>query len=510
MNATKHFIRSDLARALAAIFGAGLVCPALADDLTLTFTDLNPTTATLPGACSGTAWTDDANFRMCSPADVLGGGNPLHKDSMTGGETWTFSGPGGGLTFASVAGTPGNPGATIAGSAAPTPNTNPTMQKNAVFFGPQFNFLAPFTGSLAGNAYGDATYLPLGPPAAGNKVPLVRFPVTEAQWGGTWFPLGQNGSVGVTFVADVSNTVTTGATTTFDFEMWANELIDVSEDPGSAGFSGWTAQWHMSGSGTYTDTTAPTLASTNPANNGTVPANQGNFAAMFNELMNPASVTAGFVTIAGETVGSPVTSDNVTFTFPITSLPLNCNPCAVSFNAAGVTDAGGNALTAPAGIAFNVSGADTTNPTLASVNPVNGAINVATGTSVVVNFSEPMNVASVQAAFSLTQQGGGAVAGSLAASNGNMTFTFSPTGGLVDGSIYDVAVTTAAQDAAGLPLLAAFASSFTTAGATGSVPFPTVNDEEPKLFAGLGSFDPSSLLALAGLAWLGRRGRKRR
>ncbi len=528
MNSTKNFIRSDLARALAAVIGTGLVGTALADDLTLTFTDLNPTTASLPGTCSSVLWTNDANFRMCDPGGALGGGAPLHKDSITGGETWTFSGPGGGLTFASVTGTPPNVGTTPAGtssfpgSAAPGLGSNPgSIQQIAVFFAQEFNFLAPTVGSAAATEYGVGTYLLSGPPAVGNKVPFVRFPVAEAQWAGTWFPLGSFGGAGVTFVADVSNVQINANTTTFNFEMWANECIDgVSaagctpggggEDPGAAGFGGWTAQWHMSGTGSYTDTTDPELSSTIPDDGDSVPNNRLQFVGTFNSAMDPMTVTNSFVTIAGETVGAPTTSDNVTFNFPITSLPLGCNPCTVTFNNAGVTDAGGNALAAHPDISFNVSGTDTTAPILTSVNPPNGAVGVATGTSVVLNFNEAMLVATVQTAFSLTEQGVGPVPGLLAASNGNMTFTFTPTGGLVNGAIYDVAVTTAAQDAQGNALAAMSASSFTTEVATSGRPFPQVADDEPGLFAGWGSFDLSSLAALAGLAWLGRRGLKRR
>jgi hypothetical protein len=160
-----------------------------------------------------------------------------------------------------VTGTPGNVGAaSFPGSAAPTPNTNPTLQQNTFFGGPAFNLLAPITGSLAGSAYGNAAYMG-GVPTAGTNISFITAPVLEAQWGGLWFPLGAS-SGGMTLIANISNVMTVGNTTTFDFHMYANECIDGpetrgctagggGEDPGDAGFSGWTFQWHQQGSGAY-------------------------------------------------------------------------------------------------------------------------------------------------------------------------------------------------------------------------------------------------------------------
>lgn len=242
--------KTALAVTMGLAFGAAV--PAANASLVLTFAN-GTATAAKPGACSGIAWTAGNEFRMCDPSGAaLGGGFPLQKNTILGGETYTFNNA---EVMTGVTGTPANPGASYPGSAAPGAGTNPTWQQNAGFFGPAFNFLAPTAGSLAGAAYGAATHLG-GVPVAGTNVPFIFAPVMEAQWGGTWFPLGQ-ASGGVTFIADITNVVTTGLVTTFDFHLFANELIDASEDPGSAGFTGWTAQWHQQGSGTYTAVPVP-------------------------------------------------------------------------------------------------------------------------------------------------------------------------------------------------------------------------------------------------------------
>jgi hypothetical protein len=237
------FKKTVLASAIALGMGAG----AAQASVVLTFADTHTGTTALPGACSGVAWTTDGNFRMCDPTGlVLGGGLPAHKDAMMGGETWTFDDAG---VMTAVGGTPGNPGTTPAGSAsfpgsaAPVAGSNPSLQQPATFFGGAFNFLAPTAGSLAGAAYGTGSLV--GGPVIINGTTTFTAPVLEAQWSGTWFPLGQ-ASGGITFVMDITAT----SATTFDFILRANELIDLAEDPQPAGFAAWTAQWYLSGSGT--------------------------------------------------------------------------------------------------------------------------------------------------------------------------------------------------------------------------------------------------------------------
>lgn len=233
--------------------------PAAHAALTLTF--MNSTAvAAKSGACSGIAWTAGAEFRLCDPTGAqLGFGFPPQKNAIVGGETYIFNDAG---VMTAVNGTPGNPGAAdTPGSAAPITNTNPTLHQNTFFGGPAFNLLAPVTGSLAATAYGPGTYIG-GVPTAGSNKPFIHTQALEGQWGDAWFPLGAS-SGGMTFIADLSNVMTVGNTTTFDFHLFANECIDGAmaagcsagggmEDPSNVGFSGWTFQWHMQGMGIYT------------------------------------------------------------------------------------------------------------------------------------------------------------------------------------------------------------------------------------------------------------------
>jgi hypothetical protein len=85
---------------------------------------------------------------------------------------------------------------------------------------------------------------------------------------------------------------------------------------------------------------------------------------------------------------------------------------------------------------------DETAPTITSVSPAGGATGVASSSNVTVAFSEPMDTASAEAAFSLTP----ALAGTFSWS-GN-TMTFDPGATLAAGTTYTATVTTAARDKA--------------------------------------------------------------
>ncbi len=513
---------------------AGSNSAAVADSLVLTFVNSTAVSAK-PGACSSIPWTAGAEFRMCDIGGALGGGLPLQKNTISGGETYTFSDAG---VLTGITGTTTNPGATFAGSAAPTAGTNVTWQQNANFFGGAFNFLAPASGSLAGAAYGNATYIG-GVPTAGTSAPFILAPVLEAQWGNTWFPLGQTFTVangidaasGITFTADITN-VTANTVThvlSFDFHMYANECIDGGsslgcttggggEDPGSAGFGGWTAEWHMQGTGSYTDTTAPSLSSTSPTNGATeIATNTASYDVTFSEPMAVGSITSGFITISGGvTVGPPTASNSdKTFSFPITSGDLaGSTTFTVEFNA-DPTDFAGNAVTLPDRSFTTAAGADSIAPTITTRSPVSGATGVSITTTIAVTFDPTISVAMRPAtAGSITvvkTSDSSSVAG-LVTTSDNTTFTFTPTSDLAYLTQYTVTVAAAtAEDAAGNNLAANDSWSFTTAdSATATIadlktePLSSGCTISPRA-----KFDPTLLAMLLGsfgwLAWRRRR-----
>ncbi len=196
-----------------------------------------PSTGTNAGPFT-TPFATSMEYRMVMPfGPSVGGGGEKDVIFGTGNESWTFDDNG--VLTAVGAGMPSNSGANNPPSpVAPNPGTNPALQQAAPFFGGDFTFLAPIQGSLAGVAYGAGTtnY------SAGATSFIISYPVLEAQWGGTYFPLGQEDDgvhgTGVTFNCNAVG---------HDVVCTAEHIIQVAEDPGSAGFSSWTGQWELHG-----------------------------------------------------------------------------------------------------------------------------------------------------------------------------------------------------------------------------------------------------------------------
>lgn len=172
-----------------------------------------------------------SEFRMIDPNGNVGGGGEKTAFDGVGDESWSFDSNG--LMTGTGTAFPGNAGA-FAG-AAPTANTNPTLDRGTFFKGALFTFLAPTTTSLAGAAHGTSS---LSFTRGDNF--SIFFPVLEFQWGGSYFPLGINsGGVAFDCIGALAGNVHCAAEYTFD--------ALAGDDPGAAGFDGWTAQWNYFG-----------------------------------------------------------------------------------------------------------------------------------------------------------------------------------------------------------------------------------------------------------------------
>jgi subtilisin family serine protease len=105
---------------------------------------------------------------------------------------------------------------------------------------------------------------------------------------------------------------------------------------------------------------------------------------------------------------------------------------------------------------------DNAAPAVSTVSPAESATGVPASANVSVTFSEPMDQAATQGAFSLVPAGGGgAVSGSFSWSG--QTLTFDPSSNLAAGTQYTATVSTAAKDLAGNALASQKQWSFTTA-----------------------------------------------
>jgi O-glycosyl hydrolase len=123
------------------------------------------------------------------------------------------------------------------------------------------------------------------------------------------------------------------------------------------------------------------------------------------------------------------------------------------------------------------SNCGTTSPlSVSSVTPASGAMGVAINSTVTANFNIGANASTITSStFTLTAQGGGAVAGTVAAGGGGLSATFTPTAPLAYSTMYTATLTTGVQSTTGTALASNYTWSFTTA----AVPVPTVTAVTP-------------------------------
>jgi alpha-tubulin suppressor-like RCC1 family protein len=135
------------------------------------------------------------------------------------------------------------------------------------------------------------------------------------------------------------------------------------------------------------------------------------------------------------------------------------------------------AESAPSDVVTATTVTDTTAPTVLSVVPAANATSVQLNKAVTVNFSEPVNCATVTAtSFTLKNPSGTALAGTITCSGATATFT--PTALLSASTKYTARVTVAVKDLAGNAMGAAKSWSFTTDSAKDTVK-PTVSATVP-------------------------------
>lgn len=113
-------------------------------------------------------------------------------------------------------------------------------------------------------------------------------------------------------------------------------------------------------------------------------------------------------------------------------------------------------------------------PFVQSSTPANGSVGVPPTSAVALAFSEAMNTASVEAAFSASPS----IACSWSWSAGNTLATCNHAPALAPSSSYAVTLSNGATDTTGTPLASAYTLSFTTAASTETTP-PTVTGSSP-------------------------------
>ncbi len=224
--------------------------------------------------------------------------------------------------------------------------------------------------------------------------------------------------------------------------------------------------------GTTTDTTAPTVSSTNPGSDVVDMSLNTTIAATFSEAMNPLTVTNQTFTLAQGTtaISGTVTYTGVTAVFtPASNLSASTVYTATISTVA--TDLTGNALAVAYTWSFTTgTTADTTAPTVSSTVPANTAVAVVVNRNITATFSEAMQPSTITAATFTLTTGATPVLGAVT-SVGSVA-TFNPTSDLTASTTYTATITTGVKDLTGNALAATYTWSFTTGTTTALGPAP--------------------------------------
>jgi O-glycosyl hydrolase len=140
----------------------------------------------------------------------------------------------------------------------------------------------------------------------------------------------------------------------------------------------------------------------------------------------------------------------------------------------GVTSSAGSALAASYTWSFTTAPGPAL--TVTAVTPANATNGVAITSAVTATFSEAMSPSTITGStFTLTPQGGSAVAGTVSYNSNNLTATLTPSAPLLYNTTYMATITTGVQSSLSTPLAANYTWTFTTATA----PAPAITAVTP-------------------------------
>ncbi|MCA9233864.1 MAG: Ig-like domain-containing protein, partial [Planctomycetales bacterium] len=170
-----------------------------------------------------------------------------------------------------------------------------------------------------------------------------------------------------------------------------------------------------------------------------------------------------------------------TVTLTPTSVLANSTTYTVSVST-GVKDLAGNALQQAFTANFATVAAppvDTTAPTVTSVTPTSGAMDVPTTVAPQIVFSEAMDAATINATTVRLLDGGSTVAATVSYNAATRTATLTPTAPLSNLKTYTVSVTVGVKDLAGNALAQTFTANFTVVALPVDTTAPTVTNVNP-------------------------------
>ncbi|PKH67925.1 hypothetical protein CXF59_05450 [Flavobacterium sp. ALD4] len=216
-------------------------------------------------------------------------------------------------------------------------------------------------------------------------------------------------------------------------------------------------------------TVTPMVASTDPANNENNVFLNKVVSVTFNMPMKASTITGTTYTLKqGNTaIAGIVTYSGTTAVFTPT-LALAANTVYTATVSAAVTNLDNTRL--PSDYVWKFTTGAIVAPTVTSTDPINNATGVALNKTITANFSMVMDPLTINATNFTLKQGTTAITGVVTYSG--TTASFKPTNVLVEGKTYTATITTAAKNAAGVPLANNYVWNFTTLSAL-VVPAPS-------------------------------------
>ncbi len=217
----------------------------------------------------------------------------------------------------------------------------------------------------------------------------------------------------------------------------------------------------------------PMVQSTDPADKATGVALSQAVKVIFNEKMNPATITQGCFTLQGASkIAGTISYDDVNATMSfLPSSPLTPNTTYIGTVGTSVKDKLGNAL--QTNYIWSFSTGATLMPMVISTDPLNSATGVFLNKTVTANFNMPMDPLTLNALTFIMKQGATSISGTV--SYYGTTASFAPTSAFTSNTVYNCTITTGAKNVAGTPIAANYTWSFTT----GSVAGPMVITTDP-------------------------------
>ena len=227
------------------------------------------------------------------------------------------------------------------------------------------------------------------------------------------------------------------------------------------------------------DNTPPVVSTVTPLNGATNVTTGTTVSAVFNETIDPVTVTGTTFQLKNAanaviTAAINTSFNQLTLTPSAVLAGSTVYTATIKGGSSGVKDLAGNALSTDYSWSFTTVAVDLTPPAVTSVSPLNGATGVSTGTTVMANFNEAINASTVTAAtVELRNAGNAIIPATITASSNQIILT--PSSPLTGSTIYTATIkggSSGVKDLSGNALVNDFVWTFTT-GAIDVVP-PTV------------------------------------